>query len=364
MDAFEVEQHLPKEEYAVCFPGSQLIEPPGYLVKTVRKFVEKNPNLQIDRTEFTLDEIIGTGNFGTVHKGKICGTAKQTRAMTVAIKSIVGFATEKEITDFLTEINIMSQLNPNLNLVSMVGCCTTELEKENQLWLIIEYCEHGDLKSYLRNYKEILIQDTASDVLNSRSLVLWAYDIAKGMQYLAKNQIMHGDLAARNVLIANDPSNSGYPLAKVCDFGLSKRFYDNIKYTKETRIEVPWKWMALEYLREDFFTLTSDVWSFGVTLWEIFTLGRSPYGPQEFNDVLEQLENGYRLPCPNETKGITSWSPESFYMKISDVCFKADPVQRANFSDVVTLIETELKEEELISYEERNRIYHEIFIRK
>ena len=101
--------------------------------------------------------------------------------------------------------------------------------------------------------------DTENEIINSRCLILWAFDIANGMQYLAKNQVMHGDLAARNVLIATDPLNLGYPLAKVADFGLSKRFYGNIKYTKETRVEVPWKWMALEFLREEFFTLTSEV---------------------------------------------------------------------------------------------------------
>ena len=361
MGELEAEHFLSKDNYVIPAHGSSSKEQFGSLVKILAKFKDNTTKLQLDRTAFTLGEIIGRGNFGDVHKGEIING--QTNTKTVAIKCITGFGTEKEIADFLAEITIMSQLNDHLNLVSMIGSCTTELEKEDCLWLIIEYCEHGDLKTYLRNYKQKLMSGTDNEIINSRCLILWSFDIAKGMQYLAKNQIMHGDLAARNVLIATDPLNSGYPLAKVADFGLSKQFYDNIKYTKETRVEVPWKWMALEFLKEEFFTLTSDVWSFAVTVWEIFSLGRSPYGPQGFNEILEQLENGYRLPCPKETKVIASWSTEKFYKMISDACFTADPIDRASFSDVVSLIGKELSHEELSLYEKRNRMYHEMFLK-
>ena len=187
------------------------------------------------------------------------------------------------------------------------------------------------------------------------------YVCAKGMQFLAKNQIMHCDLAARNILICYDPLGCNYPLAKVSDFGLSKKFYDNIKYTKETRLEIPWKWMALEYFRDDFFTLTSDVWSFAVVVWEILSLGRSPYGLQGYDEVLEQLENDYRLPCPTEAKEISTWQAEGFYKKISNVCFKSDPLKRADFSQVVSIIHSEMTEEELIRYDEMQNKHHDTF---
>ena len=177
------------------------------------------------------------------------------------------------------------------------------------------------------------------------------------MQYLAKNQIMHGDLAARNVLIDEDPLKSGYPLAKVADFGLSKKFYDNLKYKKKAREFVPWKWMALEYLTSDYFTLTSDVWSFAVVVWEILSFGRNPYGPQDYNEVLEQLENGYRLPCPRDIDEISTWSPEGLYNKISAICFVSDPLERAHFSKVVKLIEKELSQEEIMRYTQMSEKY-------
>ena len=172
---------------------------------------------------------------------------------------------------------------------------------------------------------------------------------------------MHGDLAARNVLIGYDPLGCNYPLAKVSDFGLSKKFYDNIKYTKEIRLEIPWKWMALEYFRDDFFTLTSDVWSFAVVVWEIFSLGHSPYGPQGYEEVMELLENGYRLPCPREATEISAWSADKLYRKISNVCFESDPLRRADFTKVVSIIEKELTKEELMKYNNMQKKYHETF---
>ena len=321
----------------------------------ISDFEKESFKKQIDRHDFTLLEQIGSGNFGTVHTGKLNGEFENILASQIAVKTVSGFATEKEISDFLNEIKIMGQLKPNLNTVNMIASCTSELEKQNKLWLLIEYCAHGDLKAYLSKHRESLSTDDSNSTINNRLLVLWPYDIAKGMQFLAKNQIMHGDLAARNILICDDPLACNHPLAKVSDFGLSKKFYDNIKYKKETRLEIPWKWMALEYFRDDFFTLTSDVWSFAVVVWEILSLGRSPYGLQGYDEVLEQLENGYRLPCPREAIEISTWQAEDFYKRISNACFESDPLRRADFSQVVSIIHTEMTGEELIRYNEMQK---------
>ena len=121
-----------------------------------------------------------------------------------------------------------------------------------------------------------------------------------------------------------------YPLAKVADFGLSKKFYDNVKYEKTSRMLVAWKWMAIEYLTNEFFTLTSDVWSYAILLWEILSFGHTPYGCQEYGEVLKKLESGYRLPCPTDIL-ILSWSPDSLYNELSKVCFVAEPGNRATF---------------------------------
>ena len=178
------------------------------------------------------------------------------------------------------------------------------------------------------------------------------------MQYLEESKIMHGDLAARNILLAEDPSHKENLLAKVADFGLAKQFYENMNvYEKTNRLLVPWKWMALEYLQDDYFTLKSDVWSYGVLLWEIMAFGRQPYGHKEYDEVLDQLQSGYRLPFPNRVKDGLSWSPKSFYAEISNVCFIGEPTSRNSFSDVAHLIRNYLSGEENSQYRELTLIY-------
>ena len=118
--------------------------------------------------------------------------------------------------------------------------------------------------------------------------------------------------------------------------------------------------MALEYLRDDYFTITSDVWSFGVVVWEIMSLGRSPYGPQGYEEVLEQLENSsYRLPCPPEASKISTWPAVEFYKEISDACFVDNPLSRAHFSDVVSMIQKYLSAVESARCESMQKKYQE-----
>ena len=102
------------------------------------------------------------------------------------------------------------------------------------------------------------------------------------------------------VISVNDENGQSSLVAKVSDFGLSKTFYDNIRYKRQNQNDVPWKWMALEYLQSGHLTITSDVWSYGVVLWEILSLGREPYTNFTVDEMLSQFKNGYYLPCPEE----------------------------------------------------------------
>ena len=311
-------------------------------------------NCKFQRSQFKIYGELAKGNFGTVHIGELTWSSNSTRI--VAIKS-VSRQTDSELSNFLSEIKIMGQVMPHMNVVRMFGACTTDVAIHNQAWIFLEYCKFGDLKNFLCDHEKSILSSITNDQINSRCLIQWCYDIAKGMQYLAKCNIMHGDLAARNILLNQDPLMTGYIVAKVADFGLSKRFYDNLKYEKKNRNFIPWKWMAYEYLTRDYFTLTSDVWSFGVVTWEIFSLGRTPYGHIDYRTLLDQLESGYRLPCPKEIENISSWSPKQIYDKLSKVCFVSDPLERANFSQVVEIIEDDLSENEKASYKNMQQIY-------
>lgn len=317
---------------------------------------------EIKREFFTEKEMIGSGNFGYVFLGEAKSLFYANSTTPVAIKTVNDPSDTDSVRSLLCEIKIMSQIELNLNLVNMVAVCTSQFVRTGEIWLLMEFCQLGDMKSYLiENRTNLLTSHNRKnsrgswrqggkmiEPVGSRILVQWAYDVAMGMKYLARKQIMHGDLAARNVMISAGEDGL---LAKVGDFGLSKVFYDEISYKKEKRKYVPWKWMALEYLEDARFTITSDVWSYGVVLWEIFSLGKEPYPGKSYNEMLQSFRSGYRLPCPEEVKNIKAWSPLNIYNKITEQCFIGDPMNRSSFSNIVTLLENQLTEDEKIRYE-------------
>ena len=173
------------------------------------------------------------------------------------------------------------------------------------------------------------------------------------MQHLAQHHIMHGDLAARNVLI-NECIHDGetHFIAKVSDFGMSTRFSDNIRYQKLVRNGVPWKWMAIEFLRYGLFTITSDVWSYGVTVWEILSLGEEPYSDTTFDQLIPSILNGHRLDCPANIKRAIEYDFAGFFNLVSRMCFIDDPIQRKTFSDIVDMLEMELSQGEFDAYQQ------------
>ena len=331
--------------------------PHSYLKQQI-KGISYDVRREVKRASFVVGKQIGEGNFSSVCKGTISGLFDKQSKTPVAIKTLKAPINQEDLDNMLGEIKVLGHVKPHLNLVSMIGSCTTEFKKCEQLWVLLEYCEYGDLRNYLLGNRWNILSGKDAEPINSRCLIKWAYDIANGMHFLESKSIMHGDLAARNILLDEDPTlKTGYPLAKISDFGLAKEFYNKVEYEKVTRMVVPWKWMAYEYLTEEYFTLKSDVWSFAVLVWEIFSFGRTPYGFQEFNEVLQQLENGFRLQCPKEVLSIFNWSPLSLYEKISERCFEANPEHRASFSEVVDILERELTEEEKGTYVQMSEVY-------
>ena len=311
------------------------------------------PKKEIERTTFKVGKILGSGNFGTVFKGEAIGLFYPKSKTYVAIKTVSNTSNEDDINALVCEIKILSNLDLHCNLVNLVGACTSQLETNGEIWLLLELCDKGDLKDFLLKHRQEFQEKLTKkgNDIDNRLLLTWSYDVAKGMEYLASKNVMHGDLAARNVLISSEKNSKGEILvAKVADFGLSKQLYENSYYRKVERNYVPWKWMAYEFLQDGAFQRKSDVWSYGVVVWELFSLGKSPYGGQTYDEVFKRLGEGYRLPCPDNIKEIKTWPAEEIYSELSSKCFALSVENRSTFSEVASFIESKMNEMEKKTY--------------
>lgn len=221
---------------------------------------------------------LGVGNYGEVFKATIHGKP-------VAVKSIKEDSMEME--DFMKEAHVMKKLQ-HPNLVKLIGVCSTELP----MYIITEYIPNGDLLSYLRNPVNRKTLDTTAQYYV-------AAQAANGMAFLESKNTIHRDLAARNCLVGDEL------VVKIADFGMG-RVVDEI-YTARTGTKMPIKWTAPEALCYDAFSIKSDVWSFGILLWEIITFGDQPYKGVESRDLVLKLESGFRMPQP-EACGDTMYS--------------------------------------------------------
>ncbi|KAK0178377.1 hypothetical protein PV328_002328 [Microctonus aethiopoides] len=238
------------------------------------------PNLAklriIKEEDMRKGDILGFGAFGNVYKG-IWFCESENMKVPVAIKVLhsgTGANTSKE---FLDEAYIMASVE-HPNLVKLLAVCMT-----SQMMLITQLVPHGCLLDFVRNYKNKIVP---------KSLLNWSTQIARGMAYLEERRLVHRDLAARNVLVQH--SNC----VKITDFGLAKLLDINEEQYKAAGGKMPIKWLALECIQHRVFTHKSDVWAFGVTIWEILTYGEKPYDTVPARKVPELLEKGDRLPQP------------------------------------------------------------------
>jgi len=319
--------------------------------------IAKN-KFEIDRSKFETGKMLGGGSYGCVCDGTAEGLFHPGHKTKVAIKTVNNELDITQLHALVCEMKVLAKLDMRLNLVNMLAACTTQLD-EGQLWLLIEYCPHGDMKSFLRKNREKFKMSFENKFpvngLDERLIIKWAHSIAKGMEYLSSKKIMHGDLAARNILIGGLEGGQENYVAKISDFGLSRTFYDDIRYKKQERDTVPWKWMDVEYLETGEFTLKSDVWSFGVVLWEILSMGQEPYVGKDIHNTIAEIKAGSRLPCPNQIEG-TDWL-EKFYHGATVWCWQADPNLRWSFESLVEYFETYLSEKELLEYKNFEEAY-------
>uniref|UniRef100_H2V3G0 Tyrosine-protein kinase n=1 Tax=Takifugu rubripes TaxID=31033 RepID=H2V3G0_TAKRU len=240
--------------------------------------------------DLKLQQVIGKGEFGDVMAGDYRGTK-------VAVKCIKNDATAQA---FIAEASVMTKLRHD-NLVQLLGVI---VEENSSLYIVTEYMAKGCLVDYLRS--------RGRTVLGGDALLHFALDVCEAMAYLEANNFIHRDLAARNVLVSDDN------VAKVSDFGLTKE----VSSSQDTA-KLPVKWTAPEALREKNFSTKSDVWSYGILLWEIYSFGRVPYPRIPLKEVVPRVEKGYKMDCPDGC-------PEVVY-NIMKQCWNLDPAARPSF---------------------------------
>ncbi|CAK1603748.1 unnamed protein product [Parnassius mnemosyne] len=269
---------------------------------------------EFPRNKLRLQTLLGEGNFGQVWKAEaddLNGHDGLTRL--VAVKTIKESASQKEKQELLHEIYIMQKIGTHPNVVTLLACCT---EQEPYL-LIMEYVMCGKLLTYLRARRSRPDRFGGGGALASRDLTVFAYCVARGMDYIASKGIVHRDLAARNVLVDHNK------LCKIADFGMSRCAGGG---ARAARGALPVRWMAPEALLYNVCNHQTDVWAFGILLWEIVTLGSTPYAAMSGREVLAAVTEGYRLERPPHCK------PQLYRAMHS--CWHADPSQRPTFASL------------------------------
>ncbi|XP_018593635.1 fibroblast growth factor receptor 2 isoform X2 [Scleropages formosus] len=285
----------------------------------------EDPRWEFSREKLTLGKPLGEGCFGQVVMGEALGIDKDKpkEAVTVAVKMLKDDATEKDLSDLVSEMEMMKMIGKHKNIINLLGACT----QDGPLYVIVEYASKGNLREYLRARRppgmeySYDIARVSDEQLTFKDLVSCTYQVARGMEYLASQKCIHRDLAARNVLVTE--SN----VMKIADFGLARDVHNIDYYKKTTNGRLPVKWMAPEALFDRVYTHQSDVWSFGVLMWEIFTLGGSPYPGIPVEELFKLLKEGHRMDKPGNCTN-------ELYMMMKD-CWHAISSQRPTFKQLV-----------------------------
>uniref|UniRef100_A0A4W3HCV0 Vascular endothelial growth factor receptor 3 n=1 Tax=Callorhinchus milii TaxID=7868 RepID=A0A4W3HCV0_CALMI len=334
---------------------------------------------EFPRDRLRLGKTLGHGAFGKVVEASAFGIDKSSSCKTVAVKMLKDGATGSEHKALMSELKILIHIGNHLNVVNLLGACT---KAKGPLMVIVEFCKYGNLSNYLRNKREDFIPyrdraprmrsqvismveavkgmdkrcqgsggetsfsiRTAMEKILSNSqempevddlwhrpltmedLICYSFQVARGMEFLASRKCIHRDLAARNILLSENN------VVKICDFGLARDIYKDPDYVRKGNARLPLKWMAPESIFDKVYTTQSDVWSYGVLLWEIFSLGGSPYpGVQINEDFCQRLKEGTRMRAPD---------PSERYIhdyRIMLGCWQGEPRDRPTFSDLVELL--------------------------
>uniref|UniRef100_A0AAR2J758 Vascular endothelial growth factor receptor 3 n=1 Tax=Pygocentrus nattereri TaxID=42514 RepID=A0AAR2J758_PYGNA len=311
---------------------------------------------EIPRDRLRLGKVLGHGAFGKVVEASIYGNDKNSGLGTVAVKMLKEGATASEHKALMSELKILIHIGNHLNVVNLLGACT---KPNGPLMVVVEYCKYGNLSNYLRAKREFFLpyrvrwmcsavspysptqlqgksspdstpsvekmDDLWKTPLTIEDLICYSFQVARGMEFLASRKCIHRDLAARNILLSENN------VVKICDFGLARDIYKDPDYVRKGNARLPLKWMAPESIFDKVYTSQSDVWSFGVLLWEIFSLGASPYpGIQIDEDFCKRLKDGTRMRAPDTA------SPEVYGIMLA--CWQGEPRERPTFPALVEIL--------------------------
>ncbi|KAL9964826.1 hypothetical protein ACROYT_G028517 [Oculina patagonica] len=304
-------------------------------------FLTLNPSFfgdlewEIPRANLNVEKVIGRGAFGVVSRGLALGLPGKPGWTVVAVKSLQEDATEKEKRDLLSEMSVLKHLDPHPHVICLYGCVTTEARP----LVVVEYAEYGDVLGYLRKsrgvhdnyYSDPSVKPRTS--LTSKQLLKFAWEISDGMDYLSKKKIIHRDLAARNVLVGNEE------VCKITDFGMARDVQEEDIYVRTHEGRLPIKWTAPEALfGSGAYTTASDVWSFGVVMYEIFTVGGDPFPGVYMREIPALLKNGYRMTRPKFL------SPKLYNIMME--CWKKNSSERPSFEFLRSTLHSMIRDDE------------------
>ncbi|XP_077944679.1 tyrosine-protein kinase Fer isoform X1 [Gasterosteus aculeatus] len=284
-----IEHHFSTKQVITKKSGVVLLNP-----------VVKDKKWILNHEDVALGELLGKGNFGEVFIGTL-----QRDKTPVAVKTCKEDLPPELKIRFLSEARILKQYD-HPNIVKLIGVCT----QRQPIYIVMELVPGGDFLSFLRKKK---------DELKTKQLVRFSVDAAAGMAYLESKNCIHRDLAARNCLVGEGS------VLKISDFGMSRQEDDGI-YSSSGLKQIPIKWTAPEALNYGRYSSDSDVWSYGILLWETFSLGVCPYPGMTNQQAREQVEKGYRMSCPQRC-------PDDVY-KVMQRCWQYNPEERPKFSDL------------------------------
>jgi len=274
---------------------------------------------EIPRDRVVINRRLGEGAFGAVYGGESFFDEKGWVA--VAVKTLKAGSTVDEKIDFLSEAEMMKRFD-HRNIVKLLGVCT----RNEPVYMVMEFMLYGDLKTYLLARRHLVNERNREelDEVSNKRLTSMAYDIAKGLEYLAEQKYVHRDIACRNCLVNSSRT------VKLADFGMTRPMFESDYYRFSKKGMLPVRWMSPESLADGLFTPMSDIWSYGVLLYEMITFGSFPFQGLSNNQVLVHVKAGNTLTVPQGIK--------SQMALLLRTCFSHTPTKRPTAAEIVELL--------------------------